>query len=93
MGSGTFALALAVGAALLAMWTSMRFPRLGPATLDRLLVHAVVAFALLRLVPGTDSAAFAFVVVFGALLPALVYAFLVSLWVLRLAQDALGAGR
>ena len=94
MSNGTFVLALTVGAGLLALWIHVRFPALAPERLPRTLAHAVVAFALLLALPGVGSSpAAVFAALFGLVLPALVYALLCSLWVLRHFQTALGLPR
>ena len=77
MSNGTFVLALAVGAGLLAIWTHTRFPSLAPERLGRTILHAATAFT----------------VVFAFVLPALVYALLCTIWVLQHAQTALGLSR
>lgn len=94
MSNGTFVIALACGAALLAVWLDSRFPALAPAGLHRLIVHAAVALVLMQLVPGTGgSVAFAFVVVFAVALPVFVYGFLVTVWFVRLWHSVAGVPR
>jgi hypothetical protein len=94
MSKEMFVLALAVGAGLLAMWVHVRFPGLAPARMVKTLFHTGAAFLLLMLTPGLvgpTPAGFALVFVF--VLPALVYALLCTLWVLKHAQTALGVSR
>jgi hypothetical protein len=92
MSSGTFVLVLAAGAALLAMWTHVRFPELAPERLGRTLVHCVGALALLTVVAGVESKA-VLATLFLLVLPALVYTLLCMIWMLRQAQTALGLTR
>jgi hypothetical protein len=93
MSNGTFAVALVVGAALLALWLDQRLPRLAPAGLQAIVLHGLVAFAALQLSPANfGSPATAFLILFGLILPALVYVFLVAVWAIRLMQGALGLG-
>lgn len=81
--------ALATGAALLALWLYARFPRLAPSSLSWTLLHLVAAVAVLYLVPeGSNSAVGAFGAAFFVVLPGFVYAFLASIWMLRLLQAA-----
>lgn len=88
MTNEVFALALACGAAALALWVHVRAPKLEPGSLRVLALHAVVAFVLMQLIPASGgSVAFAYVVVFAVALPLLVYAFLVAIWFLRLLQN------
>lgn len=94
MSNSTFVLALAAGAGLLAVWLHVRFPALAPERLGRTILHAASAFALLKLtalLDGGSTSAFVTVTVF--VLPALVYALLCAIWVLKLAQTALGLQR
>ena len=93
MSNGTFALVLAAGAGLLAMWTHTRFPSLAPERLGRTIVHAATAFVLLKTTSMFGDSSTAFAVVFLFVLPALVYALLCTIWVLRHAQAALGLSR
>jgi mannose/fructose/N-acetylgalactosamine-specific phosphotransferase system component IID len=89
MSNGTFVVALAVGAALLAMWVQARFPSLAPVALGGTMLHAVVAFALLTWAThGSDSSVVTLAAIFLGLLPALVYALVCTLWVLKAAQTA-----
>jgi hypothetical protein len=94
MSKEMFVLALAVGAGLLAMWVHVRFPKLAPARMVNTLFHTGAAFVLLMLTPGLGGATPAgFALVFMFVLPALVYALLCTLWVLKHAQTALGVSR
>jgi hypothetical protein len=94
MSNALFVVALAAGAALLAGWTHTRFPGLAPERMGTTLLHAGVAFVLLKLTPGLgDSPVAMFAGIFLFVLPALVYALLSSIWVLKLAQTALGMSR
>lgn len=94
MSNEAFVAILVSGAAVLALWTHVRFPSLAPDGLPRALVHAVISIALLQLVPDSgESVVSAFVVVFGFALPAFVYCFLAAIWLLRVWQTAVGAAR
>jgi hypothetical protein len=83
-----------VGAALLALWSFVRWPQAAPRTLAKAILHGLFAFASLQLavvaldwVPTLpdDAAPLAAV---AAIVPALTYAFLAGLWVMRLFADA-----
>jgi len=93
MSNGTFVLVLAAGAGLLALWLHVRFPALAPERLGRTIVHAVTAFALLKMTATFGESATVFTAVFVFVLPALVYALLCTIWVLQQAQTALGLSR
>lgn len=88
----TFAVALAGGAALLALWVVMRFPSFGARTLAASAVHVLVSIVVLRLMPyGMDAVqghgmpGGMYIAAFGVSLPALVYAFVSGGWVARAA--------
>jgi hypothetical protein len=94
----TFLFCLAVGAGVIALWVDFRLPKLMPWSMRRLLVHIVLAMAVVYLVgpamtfvtsSGLPAAGLAAVFVVG--FPVLVYEFLVGVWMIRLAQ-ASGAG-
>jgi hypothetical protein len=101
MSLGLFVIALTVGAALLAVWTSFRFPRIAPETLRGALVH--VAVALLAgwfLVPAAVTSVVDWVSPTGPLvatllfvLPALTYLFLATLWAMRMLQELMQGAR
>jgi hypothetical protein len=94
MSKEVFVVALATGAGLLAMWIHVRFPRLAPARMGQTMLHAGAAFVLLLLTPGLSGSVPAkFGLVFLFVLPALVYALLCTLWMLKHAQTALGVSR
>jgi hypothetical protein len=93
-------LAVLVGGGLLAIWINARFPNLLPERRGVLLVHLVASLAglqaapvLMELVPGVGtSAAPATGGLLGLFLPALVYAFLSAVWVIRTVQGVLARG-
>ena len=101
MGEGAFVTCLLAGAAAIALWTDARLPGLAPkafAGLTRHFAGALVALVVLtplgaHVVAGeTASASRSLVTLFAITLPALVYAMLVSLWLIRVAQQALRGG-
>jgi hypothetical protein len=91
--------AFAVSAGMLALWLDARFPRLGPAEMRGVILHAICAYGLFL---GQD-------VLFGALrgdeawrrfaalflvdLALLVYMFIVCVWVMKVLRGALSAAR
>jgi hypothetical protein len=94
MGGVTFLGSLAGGAAVLGLWLDWRLANKRPASAVRRFVHAAIAFAILQVTSGvagnwtsaSDQAHF--LVIFGLLLPSLVYAFLTSAWLLRAVVEA-----
>jgi hypothetical protein len=97
----SFAAALTVGAALIAMWLDVRLEGRRPASLLRRACHLAagvailqVASAGLRYALGADPSDLRqFAVVFVVLLPSIVYAFLSGLWLMRALADVVGLAR
>jgi hypothetical protein len=86
--------ATAIGTAALAMWCYVRWPRLAPRSLAGSIVRLLAAFSVLQLVVfvldgavaiSADAALAAFV---GVVVPALSFAFLAALWLMKLFADA-----
>lgn len=89
-----FVVALAIGAALLALWLYVRLPKLAPKTVPWTIAHLVAAGLVLCLVPDASGSVEAAVqAAFLVVLPGLVYVFLASFWMLRLMQNATGLSR
>jgi hypothetical protein len=88
--------AVLLGAAGLALWIDVRLGERCPRTVKKVLLHAVGAGVMVRLVAALasqllDPAAVPRTVMALCLivLPAWVYAFLVSIWALKLVRSAL----
>ena len=91
MSNGVFAVSLVIGAALLAVWVDVRFP-LRDLSVQRIVGHAIGALALLYVMPASSgSATVGLAVVFGLVLPALVYMCLTAVWFVRFTQSSLGS--
>ena len=95
MSIQAFLVCLAVGSAAVAMWFNVRFPKLMPWSLRRLLVHLILAFVVVKSVSpamgwvaesGVPAAGLTSI--FLVAFPALVYEFLVGAWMIRLAQTS-----
>jgi hypothetical protein len=95
LGVAGLLFALAVGAALLALWCHVRWPGAAPGSLGGAGLRVLLGFALLQvgvavLERAVDaSTGLALLAVLGVILPVLTFAFLASLWVLKLFADAL----
>jgi hypothetical protein len=94
-GTAGLLVGLAVGAALLALWCHVRWPGAAPGTLMGAVLRVAVGFALLQAgivvldrVVGT-SLGVALLALVGVVLPILTFAFLTSLWVMKVFADAL----
>jgi hypothetical protein len=95
----TLTVALTLGAGALAVWLDARFSALRPKTAAGGLTHAAVgvfamlgAAGLLQLVYGIPEKAF-MALVLGVFFPALAYALLAGLWMLRALANLTFAGR
>jgi hypothetical protein len=92
---GFFLVALAVGAALIAVWLDVRFETFGPSDFRGAIIHVGLALAVgWLLVPAALAGVLALgagpmVALFGLALPSLVYVFLAAFWVVKQAQGLL----
>lgn len=93
MTGTAFAIAFYVGTASIALWISVRYPRLAPASLT---VRAVAPFAAsvgLQLVRiDTSSSLRLLASLFLIALPLLVASWLTALWLLQTMRDLPGSG-
>ena len=92
-----FGISLVLGSAAIAVWISVRFPQLKPQRLGVIMIHLVVAMVLGQLVPfglllpiDAPAAVQLMAGIFTLALPVLVYTLLITIWLLRVAQNALG---
>ena len=88
------------GAAVLALWIYVRWPRLTPSKLVNVLVHvcaataaAVLCRGVVPLVAGPGTIPAAFAAVFVVALPVLVYVLLTALWTMTALRSAAFPGR
>jgi hypothetical protein len=92
-----FLMVLTLGAGVIALWINFRFPKIAPEGIWTAAVHvgAAILFGQVLLpglndvVPDLPPVMRALVITFLLGLPALVYALLASIWVIRIAQGAL----
>lgn len=95
MNSTALVLIYVLGAGALAMWVEVRFGRLTPESMKARFFHLALALAVvqlsvpvLRLVVGNgESVSRAILGLVYVFLPALVYAFLTSIWLLKLVAE------
>jgi hypothetical protein len=92
-----FGIFLVLGSAAIAVWIAVRFPQLRPQRLGVIMIHLVVAMVLGQLVPfglllpiDASAAVPPMAGIFTLALPVLVYTLLITIWLLRVAQNALG---
>jgi hypothetical protein len=89
-------LAVAVGAAAIAMWLDFRLERRTPRTVTWTFVHTAGSILALQLMPrlitlvvaGSDSPLRKIAAVLMVLLPVLIYCWLAAIWLLKLVQRA-----
>jgi len=92
MTNEIFVPAFVTSAALLALWLDLRLPMLAPASLRAIILHGALAFIALQLIPGEHVLpGGVYLLIFGIVMPALVYVFLVAIWFIRHAQRALSS--
>jgi hypothetical protein len=90
--------AVAIGAAAIALWVHTRFERLAPESMTTTLLHLVCSMAVFVSLPrvlwtvagGGDAVAPKFAAVFLLLLPSMTYVWLVSIWMLRWIKPNVG---
>jgi hypothetical protein len=101
MSFGTFIVVMTLGAAALALWAGVRFPRMGPDTLTGALIQVALALgagwflvpAGMTSVIGWDETMGPVLAVLLFALPALTYLFLASLWAMRVLQQMMSSAR
>lgn len=92
---GLFLVLMGLGAASIALWLDVRFPRLEPVALWPVFVHVVLSIVAAHLlVPSAfavldDNAVQALLATFTVAFPILVYSLLVAFWLMKLARRAL----
>jgi hypothetical protein len=95
MTASQLLMAFAVGTAALALWSYVRWPGAAPATMKGAVLRVLIAIGLLQvglgaLDVGIQAAPGLAVIVFvGTVLPVLTYAFLASLWFMKVCADQL----
>jgi hypothetical protein len=93
MTAGQLLMAFTLGTAALALWSYVRWPGAAPQTMKGAAIRVLLALVLLQVGAGAlgfgvDAApAFALAVVVGVVVPVLTFAFLASLWFLKVCAD------
>jgi len=87
----------ALGAAVLALWLDLRFPRLAPERMGVVGLHLGGGLLAIQLAPlamdgvvDSGSTPRTLVALFAILLPSLGYCFLSTIWLLKLMRGVLG---
>ena len=98
MNAGQLLMGFTLGAAALGIWSYVRWPGAAPATMKGAIIRAVLAFVLMQLGAGLlgfgveAAPAFAVLIVVGVVVPVLTYAFLASIWFLKVCADQIRGG-
>ena len=98
MTAGHMLMGFTLGTGALALWSYVRWPGAAPATIKGAFVRVALALLLLQvgaaaLGYGVEAApAFAVAVVVGVAVPVLTYAFLASIWFLKVFADQIRGG-
>jgi hypothetical protein len=93
MSGGQLLMAFTVGTAVLALWSYLRWPGAAPVTMKGALIRIALALVLMQvgvaaLGLGVDAApAFAIALLVGVVVPVLTFAFLASMWFLKVCAD------
>jgi hypothetical protein len=87
---------IALGAGAIALWIDVRFPRLAPDDLAKVMLHAAASIALgyaispaFQALIVSEDPRLTLLAVFGLAFPAIVYCLLAGVWMIRLAQRTL----
>jgi len=95
MTAGHMLMVFTLGTAALSLWSYVRWPGAAPATIKGAAIRVALALLLLQVGAaaldfGVEAApAFAVAVVVGVVVPVLTFAFLASIWFLKLCADQL----
>jgi hypothetical protein len=93
MTAGQLLMAFTVGTGALALWSYLRWPGAAPATMKGAIVRVALALVLMQVGAGAlglgiaAAPALAVVIVVGVVVPVLTFAFLASIWFLKLCAD------
>jgi hypothetical protein len=93
MTTGQLLMTFTVGTAGLALWSYVRWPGAAPATIKGAMVRVAISLVLLQVGAGAldlgveAAPSLAILLVVGTVLPVLTYAFLASIWFLKVVAD------
>ena len=96
MTAGQLLTIFTLGTAALALWSYVRWPGAAPATLTGAVLRMLIALALLQVGAGAldfgieAAPSLAVLVVVGSVVPVLTFAFLASIWFMKVCADQVG---
>jgi hypothetical protein len=87
---------IGLGAGAIALWVDVRFPRLAPEEMTKVMLHVMASIALgyalspaFQAIVAYEDPRLTLVAVFGLGFPAIVYCLLAGVWTIRFAQRGL----
>jgi hypothetical protein len=97
MGVPVVVLLIGAGAGAIALWIDVRFPRLAPEEMRPALIHVGISIVVAQLVVplgmhpllAVERVPATLLAIFGVAFPAIAYALLAGLWVIKLTTGAL----
>ena len=93
--TGQLMMVFTVGTAVLALWSYFRWPGAAPATMKGAMVRVAIALVLLQVGAGAldlgvaAAPSLAILLLVATVIPALTYAFLASIWFLKVCAEQL----
>jgi hypothetical protein len=93
MTSSQFLIALTLATAALALWSYVRWPGAAPTTIKAAVVRVVISLVLLQVgaaafgIGIAASPSLAIPILVGTVIPVLTFAFLASIWFLKVCAD------
>jgi hypothetical protein len=95
--AGFVTIMLGVGAGAIALWIDVRFPRLAPRDVAKIVLHAAASILLgvfaargVEALAAAEDPQLSLAAIFGLAFPAIVYSLLAAIWVIKLTQQMLG---
>jgi hypothetical protein len=96
VNAGLVVVLIGLGAGAVALWIDVRFPRLAPQELAKVVLNVAASIAvvyasgpLMHLLTSSDDPRVVLLGVFAIGFPSVVYCLLTGIWVIRLAQRML----
>jgi hypothetical protein len=98
MTTGQFLITLTLATAALALWSYVRWPGAAPATIKGAALRVVISLVLLQVgaaaidIGVAAAPSLAIVILVGTVIPVLTFAFLASIWFMKVCVDQIHGG-
>ena len=98
MTTGPFLITLTLATAALALWSYVRWPGAAPATIRGAALRVAISLVLLQVGAGAldigvaAAPSLAILILLGTIIPVLTFAFLASIWFLKVCVDQIHGG-